>query len=158
LLREQLKAGTSLDEFNRLRGNFAAEVGMVKDRAEVNSRHGRLLRPYVSAYENALDAYELVGVVWTYHSAMNACRGDEPGHASQPSGLRERIHDLEAEGEWMERIAKCGEGAEATKRVLNQRSAQLNTGCGSDLEYQLDCVVRFAERKADGAGGLLNPR
>jgi hypothetical protein len=154
-LREQLRAGTSLDEFNRLRGNFATELSIIRDRMQAKPTTARLLQTYFLAYEGALDAYSLVGEVWTYRSAMDACRGKEPGYAPKSAPLSERTRKLELEGAWMEQTMKCVQSAEEAARKLNERSEHLKTQCGPDVEYHLDCIVKSAESRATAADALL---
>ena len=156
LLKEQLKVGVNLAEFNRLRGNLATELSIVKDRMQAKPRTARLLQPYFSAYSHALDAYSLVGDVWEYRSAMDACKGGGfPNSLSSDAPLNERIHRLEAQGAWLDRSLKCEESAEKASQVLNQRSQQLNTQCGSGVELHLDCIVTNAEGKLTAADKLL---
>jgi len=158
LLREQLKAGASLDEFNRLRGNFAAELGIVKDRMQAESRTKRLLQPYFDAYQSALDAYAVAGDTWKYRSAMDLCTGPEPGLEKQQSKvvpLDVKTHEFELEAAWVERNMTCLHNNEDSRRLLNQLAARLGTNCGTDIEWHLDCLFKFANDKLTVAEKLL---
>ena len=144
-LGEQVKAGARLDDFNRLRGNFATEISIVKDRMQSEPTTAKLLQPYFSAYGNALDAYSLVGDVLKYNSEMDACAG-----TSAASNLQTAVDALK-------RIAKCLDSTGGTSRLdeLDQRSEQLKTQCGPQVIYHVDCIVKNAEAKAAAADALL---
>ena len=161
LLREQLKAGVSQNEFNRLRANFATELGVIKDRMQAKPGTAELLQPYFSAYASALDAYSLVSNVLEYRSAMDACTGPKPEFSREGSSgapLSERARRLQTEVEWMERSLGCVDRAQKARQAINERSEQLNTNCGTDVEWHLDCVVKFADGKLSAAEKLLISR
>jgi hypothetical protein len=155
LLREQLRAGANLEEFNRLRGNFATELSIIGDRMQAKPATAALLRPYFSAYGSALDAYSLGAAVWRYRSAMDACTGTEPGLAPDSVSLNERIRQMGLQGELMSRVFRCVDSAKEARKVLNQRSEELKTQCGPNVEWHLDCILKYAERKATDADTLL---
>jgi hypothetical protein len=155
-LREQLKVGVTLAEFNRLRGNFATELSVIKDRMQAQPKTARLLGPYFSAYSTALDAYSLVGDVWEYRTAWDACTGPEPEYSSDAvrgMPLSERIQRAGAYKAWLDRWLKCTANAGKARAALNQRSEQLNTQCGSEVDF--DCIVQNADRELAAADKLL---
>ena len=167
LLREQLKAGVTLAEFNRLRANFAAELGIISDRMRAKRGTERLLQPYFAAYSSALDAYSLVGAVWEARSAMDACTGPDPDpdYASAHSrelrsrmSLEEKIDRTKAESVWIVRFTKCLVEGEDRREALDQRSKELNTGCPKDVYSHLDCAIENAEGKLTAADRLLMQR
>lgn len=149
LLREQLKAGATLAEFNRLRANFATELGFVSDQMKANRRTAKLLQPYFSAYSGALDAYSLVGDVWEFNSALEACEAPrydpETEQLIAAFGEQWRIR-LEHTDRDMRELGCIRITMEASL-ALDRRAPQ----CGS----RLDCVVKIADGKLAAADKLL---
>ena len=167
LLREQLKAGVTLVEFNRLRANFAAELSIISDRMRAKPSTEKLLQPYFAAYSSALDAYSLVGAVWEARSAMDACTGPDPDPdyaSAQSRELRSRMSSdeeiaaINAESEWLVRFAKCLVEGDNRRQALDQRSKELNTQCPKGVYSHLDCTIENAEGKLTAADKLLMRR
>lgn len=150
LLRERLKARATLAEFNRLRADLAAELGFISDRMKANHSTARLLQPYFSAYSNALDAYLLVGDVWEFNSAMDACeapRYEYTEHQFADASPSEQMRMLIAVGKSDTRMLHCIESTMEARDALGRRAPQ----CGASL----DCVVKIADGKLSAADTLL---
>jgi len=150
LLRERLKARATLAEFNRLRADLAAELGFISDRMKANHSTARLLQPYFSAYSNALDAYLLVGDVWEFNSAMDACeapRYEYTEHQFADASPSEQMRMLIAVGKSDTRMLHCIESTMEARDALGRRAPQ----CGASL----DCVVKIADEKLSAADTLL---
>jgi hypothetical protein len=158
LLREQLKAGASLGEFSRLRGNFAAELSIVRDRAQAKPETAELLRPYLLAYGSALEAYALVGEVWEYRASMDACTGPEPADHTKAefdgASIAEKKAIVEAETTSLDRSLQCIQSAEKASKALDARSKQLAPQCGGGF----DCIIKNADGRLTAADRLFAQR
>ncbi len=70
---ERVKAGADFKEFNTLRGNFATELSIIRDRMSSGSSAKDPLRRYYAAYQDVLDLYSFAASVWRQKISFDEC-------------------------------------------------------------------------------------
>jgi hypothetical protein len=158
-LNEQMKAGTDLKELVRLQGNFATELGIVRDHMEGSSRLDRILGPYYAAYQTTLQSYALVLDTLEYHETFERCAAPrhDPADADHRKymSLDELTADVEATGEFFGRVFKCVKQYSSAEDSLRERAGRLGMNCPKLDMDDSGCLAAFAETRLTNAEKLL---
>ena len=147
---ERVKAGADFKEFNTLRGNFATELSIIRDRMSSGSSAKDPLRRYYAAYQDVLDLYSFAASVWRQKISFDECMGPtlSPGDP----------HDLDGVFAFQDRFQICWKSHGRTTVLLAQQAASPKINCPDSREDLLGCVLKNAQTKLASAEALLLKR
>jgi hypothetical protein len=156
LMMERLKAGADFKEFGALRGNFATELSIVRDRMSTGASTKEPLRKYYAEYQDVLEVYSYAAKVWEDEIRRDQCMGPIQGSDWDKDLLagnhRKGMLELEASNAWDERFKDCFAQYWRLSDLRRQEAGSLKTDCP---DRSSECVFKKAETKLMNAEALL---
>jgi hypothetical protein len=162
LMMERLKAGAGFGEFNTLRGNFATELSIIRDRMNTGASTNEPLRKYYAAYQNVLELYSFAASAWEHEISMDQCVGPAPTHSdwskeAKTLNMGQIMAEVRAFNAFDERFHACWEKYEKIGVMLSEQAKSPRINC-PEFDNRLGCVFKKAETQLTSAEALLLKR
>jgi hypothetical protein len=156
LMAERLKAGADFKEFNTLRGNFATDLSIVRDRMNAGISAKDPLRKYYAAYQDVLGLYSFAARAWEYEISMDECTGP-PLDLPDRSKFDDTMAYYTALERGFKRDKVCVDKYFKAYKVISQEAESRGISCPEPVK-RLGCILKNAEAKLTSAEALLlNP-
>jgi hypothetical protein len=157
LTMEQLKAGADFKEFNILRGNFATELSVIRDRISTGASAKEPLRKYYVAYQDLLGLYSFAADTWESKISTSQCEGPPPEEFSKDGDIAEAMEVMRSNAAFLKRVKACVDKESNIWSTFEKRAESLGVDCTKsiDSEGYLDCALKNAETKLKSAEALL---
>jgi hypothetical protein len=156
IMDEGLNAGADMKAFSQARGNFAAELGIVRDRIAADPAKSKILGPYYTAYEGVRQAYSFLAIVLEYGVSLETCEGPRkqmfPYESGERLSMEEKIRSLQAFSDGLKRIGECVKEYGNLDASIRRQADELHI-CPEGPSYT--CVLQNAHAKLKEAENLI---